>query len=347
MPQDQYFEDEQQVQDPRRRILARSRFGEKDRTQFAPMEENLGNVVEGLILGRRREIERRSAELEDQYIGRNLQGLEQTFRSGKRNRITGQLEPMGIQDINSAIDQTQLKLLQHGGEKTRQAASDIQKLRKVEKMDVTNTLEEALLSGRMTIEKYREAKQAGQTGKKEAYLLEAGRKVKGRTGGWEFADVYGYKDEKGNEVVTDMKRPTFEPKAGGAGGVKSNALKALEAKKNALQRRLYPLTQKGVNLDEVILTGADFGEDDKYPVIKTRDGNEIELTPSQAKDIKVWLDALNAYEERAAVEETPVNSAVGIAAGREGRGRTEKPKAEKIPGASTTASGGRYSFKKK
>lgn len=119
-------------------------------------------------------------------------------------------------------------------------------------------------------------------------------------------DYYGFKDESG-ERVTEKKYSDFTPKKGmnltGVGGdgkapkefKRSAALKALDAKKQAIERELkraYP----EVDLDHAIVNGVD----------------PADTSPS-AGMVQKWLKAVDGYETRAATEGEDIDSAFSVA----------------------------------
>lgn len=163
MPQDPFQDDYRRVR------RERSRFGNVDTSGPEEVQGTLDIALKAMVLRRHREIARRSAELERNYVSEKLGGLEQTFRSGRRNQLTGAVEPFSGRDVNAALDITTIDLLKYGGERARRTASDIQKLRKQEKTDLSTTPEEAYLRGQIDFNKYRAIKQAGKTEDKESY----------------------------------------------------------------------------------------------------------------------------------------------------------------------------------
>lgn len=140
-----------------RKPQGQSSFGNKDLSGLAPMEEILGTVTKGIIAKRQAEIAQEREALEKNYIDQSMSRLNNVLR-GPRG--------LAASEVNKALDQETVQLLRHGGTKSRQTASDIQKLRKQEKMDTSLTADEAYIRGHITFDQYEAMKKAGKaTGK--------------------------------------------------------------------------------------------------------------------------------------------------------------------------------------
>lgn len=135
------------------RRRGQSRFGEIDQKPLDDISDALSTAITGITAKRDAELKRRSEAFESAYIDRRLK------------RLSGVLSgpsALNDQEVNTVLDDVTIDMLRHGGTRSRQVASDIQRLRRKENVDNSLSPEEAYMRGKISYQELVKIKKAGK-----------------------------------------------------------------------------------------------------------------------------------------------------------------------------------------